>query len=42
MILAICDRFRCLPSAARREDASVLRLLAIERLARPSEAADGS
>ena len=41
MILAICDRFGCLPSAARAEDASVLRLMWIEALARPEVASDG-
>lgn len=35
MILAVCDRFRCLPSQALAEDAELLRLMAIEQLARP-------
>ena len=42
MILSLCDRFKCLPSQARREGASVLRLLAIERLGTPEEVNDGS
>lgn len=36
-ILAICDRFHCLPSQARAEDVSVLRLMQIERLAHPKQ-----
>ena len=36
-LLSICDRFSCLPSAAEEEDASVLRLLAIERRAYPDK-----
>ncbi len=35
MVLQICDRFHCTPSAARAEGASVLRLLALERRAWP-------
>lgn len=35
LILALCDRWHQLPSAVRREDASVLALLDIERLTRP-------
>ena len=35
MILAVCDRFKCLPSQARREDAGIVRLLKIEALGRP-------
>lgn len=31
-MLAICDRFKCLPSAALAEDASTIRLLEIEHL----------
>ena len=33
LILAMCDRFRCLPSAAEAEDVTVLKMLQIERLA---------
>lgn len=35
--LAMCDRFRCLPSQLYREDADLMRLLAIEREYGPSE-----
>jgi len=37
MILGLCDRFKCLPSQAKREGASVFRLLAIERLGTPEQ-----
>jgi hypothetical protein len=30
VILGLCDRFHCLPDAARQMDASVLRMVAIE------------
>lgn len=30
-LLAVCDRFGCTPSQALAEDASVLRLMEIER-----------
>lgn len=33
-LLALCDRFRCLPSQILAEDGEVFRLLEIERLAR--------
>jgi hypothetical protein len=36
VILRVCDRFRCLPSAAEAEDAGVLRLMEIEALTRPA------
>jgi hypothetical protein len=32
MILSLCQRFGCLPSALLAEDADLLRLLMIERL----------
>jgi hypothetical protein len=41
MILALCDRFHCLPSAVLAEDADVLRLLKIEFLGRREVAAGG-
>lgn len=42
MILALCDRFHCLPSAVRAEDASLLRLVRLEALGRrDGEASDG-
>lgn len=34
-ILRLCDRFHCLPSQLLAEDASLLRLIAIEGLAGP-------
>lgn len=34
MVMQICERFGCLPSQLYREDASLLRLLAIEGLGR--------
>ena len=41
MILRLCDRFRCVPEAAYRMDADVLRLLEIERLTGPEPAEGG-
>lgn len=45
MTLAVCDRFKCLPSQALKEGASVFRLLSIEQLGTPPrrarEEADG-
>jgi len=38
-ILSACERFGCLPSQLLAEDAELLRLLAIERLAAPEEVA---
>jgi hypothetical protein len=35
MILAVCDRFHCLPDVAAELDASVLRMLRVEALAAP-------
>ena len=35
IILGLCDRFHCIPEAAYRMDANVLRLLEIEALTRP-------
>jgi hypothetical protein len=37
VILAICERFHCLPSQARKEDAGILRLLKIESLGKRRE-----
>ena len=37
LLLAVCDRFKCLPSQARGEDAGILRLLKIEQLGRRKE-----
>jgi hypothetical protein len=37
LILAICDRFHCLPSQVLAEDASILRLVSIEALAKPDD-----
>jgi hypothetical protein len=34
LILAICDRFHCLPSQARAEDAGIIRLMTIEAMGR--------
>lgn len=31
-MLAICDRFKCLPSQAQQEDTTILRLLRVEQL----------
>jgi len=41
MVLAVCDRFGCLPSQARAEPADVLRLMRVEQLAKPPEDAHG-
>lgn len=37
MILGLCERFGCLPSALLAEDASLLRLLKIEQMGRPDD-----
>jgi hypothetical protein len=37
MVLALCDRFRCLPSQVLREDAELIRLINIVGLAKPEE-----
>lgn len=37
MILAVCERFGCLPSQLENEDQSFLRLLNIEALGRPDD-----
>lgn len=39
-VLALCDRFHCLPSAIRAEDAGLLRLLEIEALVREARGDD--
>jgi hypothetical protein len=36
-VLAICDRFHCLPSQVLAEPASILRLLKIEALGTPPQ-----
>ncbi|GGU13303.1 hypothetical protein GCM10010289_38730 [Streptomyces violascens] len=36
-ILRLCDRFHCLPSQILAEDASILRLLEIEKLGTPPQ-----
>lgn len=36
MILSLCERFGCLPSALLAEDAGLLRLVKIEALGRPA------
>lgn len=36
-MLGLCDRFKCLPSQLEAEDASLLRLLTIERLGKRDE-----
>jgi hypothetical protein len=35
MVLGVCERFGCLPSALYQEDGELLRLLTIETLGRP-------
>ena len=40
-ILGLCDRFHCTPDVARDLDASVFRLLAIERAAYPERYQEG-
>ena len=37
MILGLCERFGCLPSALLAEDASILRLLRIKALGTPEQ-----
>jgi len=41
MILGLCERFGCLPSALYAEDAHIFKLLAIEQLGGREEASDG-
>lgn len=41
MLLALCDRFHCLPSQVLAEDAGLLRLLRIEQLGKREEVSDG-
>jgi hypothetical protein len=36
-ILAVCDRFKCLPSEAMEEGAGILRLMKIEAMGRPPQ-----
>ena len=36
MVISLCERFHCLPSALEREDASLLMMLAILREASPA------
>lgn len=40
MVLALCDRFHCLPSQVMGEDAGLLRLLKIEQLGHRREDGD--
>ena len=40
-LLRVCDRFKCLPDEAERQDARVLRLLRIEQLGTPPEDLEG-
>jgi hypothetical protein len=35
-ILALCDRFRCLPSALMNESSELYRLIALERMVKGS------
>ncbi len=37
MVLGLCERFSCLPSALMAEDVALLRLIAIEDLGRDKE-----
>lgn len=37
LVLSMCDRFHCLPSAVYEEDASLLRLLQIESIYKEDE-----
>ncbi len=36
MVLALCERFHCLPSALEKEDASLLMMLAVSKEGVPS------
>jgi hypothetical protein len=36
-ILAICDRFKCTPSVAVKEDISVLTMMDMEQIMRPRD-----
>lgn len=40
-MLALCDRFHCLPSQVLEEDAGVLRLLKIAAMGTPPQAEGG-
>lgn len=42
MVLALCERFGCLPSQLMREDAGLLRLISIVNLGTPEGGDDGS
>lgn len=41
MVLGLCERFGCLPSALLAEDAELLRWLKVAALGRPAEPAGG-
>jgi hypothetical protein len=41
MILALCDRFHCLPSQIENEDASLLYMLQLEEAGTRKEVYDG-
>jgi hypothetical protein len=40
LVLALCERFGCLPSVLYEEDADLMRLLHIEALGRPDDKGD--
>lgn len=40
-MIALCDRFKCLPSQILKEDASILRLLRIYDLGTPDDKKGG-
>lgn len=37
MVLGLCERFGCLPSALYAEDSSLLRMVRLESLAQPKD-----
>lgn len=41
LILGLCDRFKCLPSQLANEDASLLRMIAIQDMGTPEEKKGG-
>lgn len=41
MVINLCDRFKCLPSQLLKEDASILRLLAIHDMGTPDDKKGG-
>jgi len=40
MVLALCERFHCLPSVLMEEDAELLRLVKIEALGRRQDSGE--